>query len=91
MHWTHAFLHMAPSPVKALYQIFAITLSPCRKKVLFPPRQCFSKNLFPRQQKEIISDCNLTQTHNYLVDKRTLNHLAQSDQFRKVVERSFMN
>ena len=32
-------LHMAPSPVKSLHQIFVITLSPGRKKLLFPPQE----------------------------------------------------
>ena len=91
MHWTHAFLHMVPSPVKSLHHIFVITLSPGRKKLLFPPQEVLFRNLFPRQQKETISDCNWTQTHNHFVDKGTPNHLAKFDQFRKVVECSFMN
>ena len=28
-------------------------------------------------KSEVLSDCNWTRTHNHLVDKRTLNHLAK--------------
>ena len=37
------------------------------------------KELFARSRREIwsLSDCNWTRTHNHLVHKRTLNHLAK--------------
>ena len=37
------------------------------------------KELLARSRREIwsLSDCNWTRTHNHLVDKRTLNHLAK--------------
>ena len=41
---------------------------------------CLSaKELFARRRPDIwsLSDCNLIQTHNFLVRKRTLNHLAK--------------
>ena len=53
MHWPHAFLDMTPSPVKILHQIFIITFSPGKNKLLFSPTQCFFKNMFPKQQKRV--------------------------------------
>ena len=37
------------------------------------------KELLARSRREIgsLSDCNWTRTHNHLVHKRTLNHLAK--------------
>ena len=46
------FTHF-PSPMKTLHQIFITTLSQSRNKILFSPRQCFFKNLFPKQQKGV--------------------------------------
>ena len=81
-----------PPPQWKVSTKFLSLLSPqAERNYYFPPRKCFFENLFPRQQMEIISDCNWTQTHNHFVDKGTLNHLAKFDQFRKVVECSFMN
>ena len=38
-----------------------------------------------------LSDRNATQTHNHLVRKRTINHLAKLDQFGQMVDYLFMN
>ena len=41
------------------------------------------KELLARNRREIwsLSDCNWTRTHNHLVHKRTLNHLAKLVEF----------
>ena len=49
------------------------------KKYLLPKSSCIPKELLARSRRQIwrLSDRNRISTHNYLVCKQTLNHLAK--------------
>ena len=51
------------------------------------------KELLARSRREIwsLSDCNLTRTHNHLVHKWTLNHLAKLAKWLSCVVNTYLN
>ena len=64
--------------------IFYLTVSSCHVTYAFQSEStlyiCLNvKELLSRNRREIwtLSDCNWTRTHNHLVPKQTLNHLAK--------------
>ena len=84
--WTIAVSDFCPLEI---YKKIDLPLSTISFTVKSHADNHFCKYLFV--SNIIQCDCNWTRTHNHLVRKRTLNHLAKLGQFGQMVECSFTN
>ena len=73
MNWVSSFIKI----ILTTYKIFNLDITAKDDNKEWPYRKLIIGLSGSGQANYLLNDCNWTRTHNHLVHKRTLNHLAK--------------